>query len=266
MNSVALAVTMELDVESAWERYKGYGCPKAREALILRYAPMVKHVAGRVKAGLHGAIDFDDLVSLGNFGLLDAVERFDPCRDVKFETYAVRRIRGAIVDGLRTLDWLPRTVRQKAKEIESAVAALEARLGRRATEEEVCNALNVTSAEYRGWLSDVQAATVLSLDEGGPSDSDSHHGGWERNLADPMGETPFRSLEIVEVQRLLADAIDRLPERERLVVALYYYEELSVKEVAHVLGVSVSRVSQLHTRAIARLQAQLGRMRESLVS
>ena len=254
-------------LEQVWELYKSSGSLEARDELILAYVPLVKYVAGRVSVGLPSNVDFDDLVSYGFFGLVDAVERFDPDRGVKFETYAVSRIRGAVIDGLRSVDWVPRSVRQKAKELETAVAELEAKLGRPATDVEVSEALGVGLDEYHELLSQVKGITLASLDEvwsGDPDEEGKLRFG--QMIEDTWSEDPGARVEDVEVKRVLAEAIDQLPERERLVIALYYYEGLTLKEIGEVLGVSESRISQIHTKAIVRLRGRLHRYRESLVS
>lgn len=257
----------EPEVEKAWESFKATGCAQAREKLILAYVPLVKYVAGRVSVGLPSNVDFDDLVSYGIFGLVDAVEKYDPDRGVKFETYAVARIRGAVIDGLRSVDWVPRSVRQKAKELEQTVAALEARLGRPASDQEICEAMQIDFDEYHDLLTEVKGISLASLDEvwtGDPEEDGKLRFG--QMIENTGSEDPTSRVEDVEVKRVLAEAIDHLPERERLVVALYYYEGLTLKEIGEVLGVSESRVSQIHTKAILRLRGRLGRFRESLVS
>lgn len=254
-------------IEQAWQLYKSTRSPEARDELILAYVPLVKYVAGRILAGLPSNVDFDDLVSYGFFGLVDAVEKFDPDRGVKFETYAMARIRGAVIDGLRSVDWVPRSVRQKAKELETVVAELEAKLGRPATDLEVCEALGVELEEYHELLSEIKGVTLASLDEvwsGDPEQEGKLRFG--QMIEDTLSEDPGARVEDVEVKRVLAEAIDQLPERERLVISLYYYEGLTLKEIGEVLGVSESRISQIHTKAIVRLRARLLRYRESLVS
>ena len=242
-----------------WERYKKTRSPELREQLILEYAPLVKHVAGRLAVMLPPHVEFDDLVSYGMFGLVEAVERFDFERGVKFETYAAARIRGAIIDGLRSADWVPRSVRQKARELEKELIRLESALGRAATDDEIAEALGMTVQEYDRLVAELSGASLVSLDEV-----------W---VADPEEESELRLLETVsnesaispedaveekELERLLAEAIERLPERERLVLALYYHEGLTLKEIGRVLGVTESRVCQIHTKAILRLRAYLG--------
>lgn len=255
------------ELEQAWEEFKTTGSAEAREALILAYVPLVKYVAGRVSVGLPSNVDFDDLVSYGVFGLVDAVEKFDPGRGVKFETYAVARIRGAVIDGLRSIDWVPRSVRQKSKELEQTIGALEAKLGRPASDQEIAEALNITVDEYHELLSEVKGVSLASLDEvwsGDPEEEGKIPFG--QMIENTRSEDPTARVEDVEVKRVLAEAIDHLPERERLVVALYYYEGLTLKEIGEVLNVSESRISQIHTKAILRLRGRLGRFRESLVS
>ena len=255
------------ELEQAWEEFKTTGSAEAREALILAYVPLVKYVAGRVSVGLPSNVDFDDLVSYGVFGLVDAVEKFDPDRGVKFETYAVARIRGAVIDGLRSIDWVPRSVRQKSKELEQTIGALEAKLGRPATDQEIAEALNITLDGYYELLSEVKGVSLASLDEvwsGDPEEEGKIPFG--QMIENTRSEDPTARVEDVEVKRVLAEAIDHLPERERLVVALYYYEGLTLKEIGEVLNVSESRISQIHTKAILRLRGRLSRFRESLVS
>ena len=254
-------------IEKAWELYKASRSLEARDELILAYVPLVKYVAGRVSVGLPSNVDFDDLVSYGFFGLVDAIEKFDPDRGVKFETYAVARIRGAVIDGLRSIDWVPRSIRQKAKELENTVASLEAKLGRPASDAEVSEALKISIDEYHDLLAEVKGIALASLDEvwaGDPDEEGKLRFG--QMIENTESEDPGALVGDVEVRRVLAEAIDQLPERERLVVALYYYEGLTLKEIGEVLGVSESRISQIHTKAIIRLRGRLQRFRESLVS
>ena len=267
MDSRTLDAKREPEIDAAWDAFWSSGSAEARERLILCYVPLVKYVAGRVLVGLPASVDYDDLVSYGIFGLVDAVEKFDPARGVKFETYAVARIRGAVIDGLRAVDWVPRSVRQRAKELEKTVASLEGRLGRPAKDEEVAEALAMSLDEYHELLSDVKSISLASLDEVWSADSDDERKlRFGQMIENPGSEDPTHRIEAAEVRRILAESIDGLPERERLVVALYYYEGLTLKEIGDVLSVSESRVSQIHTKAIIRLRGKLGRFRESLVS
>lgn len=258
----------ESSIQKAWTQYKQSGDPDAREHLLIAYAPLVRHVANRVAIGLPSSIDTDDLMSYGFFGLSDALERFDPERAVKFETYASQRIRGSMIDGLRAIDWVPRSVRQKAKEIERAIAQLEAQNGRQPQDGEVAEFLGIGTKEYQDRLSEVKAVSLASLDEvwsGGESDDEGSLS-LGQMIQDASSADPASQVADDDVKRILAESIDRLPERERLVISLYYYEELTLREIGEVLSVSESRVSQLHTRAMLRLRASLTRHRESLVS
>lgn len=255
------------ELQRLWRQFKTKRDPQAREQLIIHYAPLVKYVAGRVAMGLPPSIDPEDLHSYGIFGLVDAVEKFEPDRGVKFETYAIARIRGAMFDGLREQDWVPRTVRQKARRLERAVAELEARLGRSATDAEIRAALDMTPDEYAELLSEIRVTSIVSLDEWWATESDDDKGiSLGELIEDPNAAQLGAAVEAEQVEQLLGEVIDGLPERERMVVTLYYYEGLTLKEIGKVLGVTESRVSQLHTRAIVRLRARLLRYRDALVS
>jgi RNA polymerase sigma factor for flagellar operon FliA len=247
--------------EQLWRVFKGSSDRAAREKLILHYASLVKYVAGRLAVGLPSTVDFDDLISCGTFGLIDAVEKFEPDRGVKFETYALARIRGAIIDGLP--DWVPRSLRQKARQFELASQKLETQLGRAASDAELAQALGVSAEEYHGLLSELACTTLSSLDEvwrGGEEGSEGTR--LVDGLADENATDPLASTEFSELKRALAAAIDQLPERERLVVALYYREGLTLKEIGRVLEVTEARVSQIHTKAVLRLRGKLARWRE----
>lgn len=255
-----------LPEHQVWHLYKSTRDVSSREALILRYLPLVKVVAGRLAAGLPRHVDVDDLCSYGVLGLMDAVEKFDPERGVKFETYAMARVRGAILDGLRALDWVPASLRQKRRQLEQTLYALELRLGHPASDREAAEHLGLTIPQYEALLAEVAGVALLSLEEAwfGPEEGE---GGVKtaETIADQLARDPVRELQERETQRLLAEAIDRLPERERTVVALYYYEGLTIREIGEVLGVTSSRVSQLHTKAILRLRGRLGRIRDDLL-
>jgi RNA polymerase sigma factor for flagellar operon FliA len=254
-------------IDEDWVLYKKTKDPEARERLIIHYAPLVRFVANRLSIGLPSCVDADDLISYGFFGLVDAVERFDLSREVKFETYATRRIQGSIIDGLRSIDWVPRSIRQKSKELERAIGTLEMKFGRPPSDHEIADYMKLSLAEYSQMIKEVKGASLISLDEGWSNDSED-----EGNLTlsqvikDVSSEDPANLVSSSELQRKLAEAIDNLPERERLVVSLYYYEELTLKEIGKVLNVSESRVSQIHTKAMHRLKASLNRYLESLVS
>jgi RNA polymerase sigma factor FliA len=247
------------ETQTLWRSYRSSPGDKAlRDRLILTYAPLVKYVAGRLGSGLPAHVDEEDLVSYGLLGLIGAIERYDPNRDVKFETYAVTRIKGAIIDELRSLDWVPRSVRARAREIERAIAALEAKLHRPPTDEEIAGQVGITTEELEDSLTDISRSSIAALDElwtvGGS-------GGDQVALIDTIEDTeapaPESALDATELKEALGEAITRLPEREKLVITLYYYEELTLREIGEVLGVTESRVSQLHTKAVLRLKARL---------
>jgi RNA polymerase sigma factor FliA len=251
-------------IQTLWQDYRKSKNQELRDRLILTYAPLVKFVAGRVGASLPAHVDEQDLVSYGLLGLIGAIERFDPSREIKFETFAMARIRGAIIDELRSLDWVPRSVRTRARQIERAIAVLEKELMRAPTDEEIAKKLGVSEEELDDSLLEISRSSVAALDElWSPS------GGGDSialidTIEDEAGPDPEISLEQTEVKEALAEAISDLPEREKLVVTLYYYEELTLREIGEVLGVTESRVSQLHTKASLRLKAHLsGAARET---
>jgi RNA polymerase sigma factor for flagellar operon FliA len=243
--------------ESLWNTYVAHHEPKLREQIIVQYAPLVKYVVGRLAINMPTIIDSDDIISYGTLGLIDAVERFDPTRGIKFETYAIARIRGAIIDALRSLDQIPRTARQRAREIESAIAELEAKLKRPPTDQEVADRMGMDVERYREACVRTNVMT-LSLDSLLSTDDEEGQGGMrpyafeDRDSPDPLAATEKR-----EMEKALVLAVRNLPERERLVLSLYYYEELTMKEISRVMEISESRVCQLHAQAILRLRATL---------
>jgi len=249
----------EVDADELWAAYKQDHSAEAREKVILHYAPLVKYVAGRVSTGLPPSVEFGDLVSYGVFGLLDAIEKYDPGRGIKFETYAIARIKGAIIDELRADDWVPRSVRFKAREIERAYIALEGELRRIPTDEEVAEKLGISVEEYSNLLSKMSLISLVALDELWTVSGDKPD---KISLADIVEDAkvkdPSKTFEIEEMKDMIADAINRLPERERIVVTLYYFEGLTMREIGEVLSVTESRVCQMHTKAILRLRARLG--------
>jgi RNA polymerase sigma factor for flagellar operon FliA len=248
----------QTDMKEVWSRYKKTGDEKAREQLVLAYSPLVKFVAGRMSSGLPAHIEESDLISYGLLGLIGAIERFDPEREIKFETFAVSRIKGSIIDELRSLDWVPRSVRAKAREIEAAQTKLEHELGRVPTDREVAGALEVSIEDFHESLLQISNSTVVALDElWTVSDSSGDQVSLLDTMKDPNAVDPARELGVSELKDRLANAIARLPEREKLVIALYYYENLTLREIGEVLGVTESRVSQLHTKAVLRLKARL---------
>ncbi|PKQ17348.1 MAG: RNA polymerase sigma factor WhiG [Actinobacteria bacterium HGW-Actinobacteria-7] len=245
------------DVAALWAQYKDDADTDARDQLILNYSPLVKYVAGRLASSLPHSVETSDLISYGIFGLIDAIEKFDLTRAIKFETYAIARIKGAIIDELRAMDWVPRSVRSRAREIESAYIQLENELRRVPTDDEVAGRMGVSTKEYHGILSRLSYTSVVSFEElwSGPERDDTQSA--IGAIRDDAADDPVVVFEITEVKEILANAIDRLPEREKTVIALYYYEGLTLKEIGQVLGVTESRVSQLHTKAVLRLRARL---------
>ncbi len=224
----------------------------------MAYAPLVKYVAGRMSSGLPAHVEEADLISYGLIGLINAIERFDLSRDIKFETYAITRIKGGIIDELRSLDWVPRSVRARAREIERAHAKLEHRLHRTPTDDEIAAELGISNDEFQESLLKISKSTVVALDElWSVSDSSGDQVSLLDTLQDPGAPDPEALLDASEVKDRLADAIAALPEREKLVIALYYYENLTLREIGEVLGVTESRVSQLHTKAVLRLKSRL---------
>jgi RNA polymerase sigma factor for flagellar operon FliA len=251
------------DTLTLWHEYRRTGDQALRDRLILTYAPLVKFVAGRLGASLPAHVDEQDLVSYGLLGLIGAIERFDPDREIKFETYAIARIKGAIIDELRSLDWVPRSVRTRAREIERAIAELERTLHRAPTDEEIAAKVGITGEELEDSLAEISRSSMAALDELWTPSAGGDQIALIDTIEDTTGPDPEHSLEQTELKEALGEAIARLPEREKLVVTLYYYEELTLREIGEVLGVTESRVSQLHTKAVLRLKARLsGGIRE----
>ena len=238
-----------------WQDYHRLKSPELREKLIIEYAPLVKLVAGRLSMYLGYNVEYDDLVGYGVFGLIDAIDKFDMTKDVKFETYASLRIRGAILDQIRKMDWIPRTIRQRQKKIETVMKEIEATKGRVATDEEIASALGISDDEYTDWQSQMKITGVVSLNEyieqGGPelAADKSRSAGFEM---------PEEVVEQVELKEKLKESLEVLTEKERKVVVLYYYEDLTLKEISQVLEVSESRVSQLHTKALVKMRTKMG--------
>ena len=245
------------ELSELWAEFKATGSAGARERLILHYAPLVKYVASRVATGLPASVEQADLVSYGMFGLIDALEKFEPARGNKFETYAIPRIKGAIIDELRAMDWVPRSVRFKAREIEKAYSDLETMLKRAPSEKEVAERLGVSLPELHEVINQISFVSVLALDELLSVGSDR---GEQVSLLDTLadrGVDPTLGLEAQETRGLLAAAINSLSEREKIVVTLYYFEGLTLNEIGEILGVTESRVCQIHTKAVGQLRLQL---------
>jgi RNA polymerase sigma factor for flagellar operon FliA len=246
------------DVTELWRTFRRTGDQALRDRLILMYAPIVKYVAGRLGSGLPAHVDEGDLVSYGLLGLISAIERYDPDRDVKFETYAIARIKGSILDELRALDWVPRSVRSRARQIERAMAELEAKLGHAPSDEELAKKVGISVEELEDSLTDISRSSIAALDELWTiSGSGGDQVALIDTIEDTQGPEPQSAFAQTELREMVADAITSLPEREKLVITLYYYEDLTLREIGEVLGVTESRVSQLHTKAVLRLKARL---------
>ena len=225
---------------------------------MVAYSPLVKYVAGRMGSGLPAHVEEADLISYGLVGLISAIERYEPEREIKFETYAIPRIRGAIIDELRALDWVPRSVRARAREIEKANVKLEHRLQRAPTDEEMAAELGIEVDEFQESLIQISNSTIAALDElWTVSDSSGDQVSLMDTIEDPGAPDPARSLDVGDLKDRIAESIARLPEREKLVIALYYYENLTLREIGEVLGVTESRISQLHTKAVLRLRSRM---------
>ena len=247
-----------IELKDLWRRYKSSGDERARERLVVAYSPLVKYVSGRMASGLPAHVDEADLISYGLVGLIGAISRFEPAREIKFETYAITRIKGAIIDELRSLDWVPRSVRARARSIERANAKLEHRLQRAPTDEEMAVELDMTVQEFQDALLQISNSTIAALDElWTVSDASGDQVSLLDTLQDPDAPDPAAAMDQTDLKDRMADAIARLPEREKLVIALYYYENLTLREIGEVLGVTESRISQLHTKAVLRLRGRL---------
>lgn len=250
--------------DARWIEYRKTHSVKVRDDFIRQYMPLVKYVAGKISVGMPGSVEWEDLVSFGQFGLLDAIEKYDPSKGVKFKTYAVTRIRGAIFDELRQIDWVPRSVRQKSREIEGAINSVEAKLGRTASDGEIANELGMSEDEYHRTVMKVSGTSVMSLDEAWQKGDDYGSVSLGDSIESPESMNPDKIVEQEEVKRILVQAMNELPDREKKVIALYYFEDLTFKEIGQAMEVSESRISQLHTKAILRLRAKLTSQRKGI--
>lgn len=237
-----------------WEQYAKTKETTIREQLIIEYANLVKIVAGRLNMYLGYAVEQDDLIGYGTFGLIDAIDKFDCFKGIKFETYASLRIRGSILDQIRKMDWIPRTLRQKHKKVSQAVQKLETMNGRHATDEEIANELEITVEEYEKWQNQMKITNLVSLDEFLEQGSEIK----QPSNASTHFEQPEKVLEKQEMKQILLDVLETLTENERKVITLYYFEEMTLKEISHILEVSESRISQLHTKALQKMKKKLG--------
>lgn len=242
--------------ETVWRRYQQEREPELREEILESYLPLVKNVAGRMALGFPRSVELSDLVSTGVIGLIEALTNFDPDRGVKFETYAVPRIRGAILDELRALDWVPRSTRAKSREVERATTRLENRFGRPPSDKELAEELSVSRGELLQTLGDISSGVVMSLDELISGEEESRQVPRVETIEDPE-DNIYAQIEKNELKQFLSEAISSLSEQERLVVALYYFEELTLKEIGEVMQISESRVSQIHTKAVWRLRSMI---------
>lgn len=246
-----------------WKQYSETKSPEIREKLIAEYSGLVKYIAGRLSIYFGSNVEYEDMVGYGIFGLIDAIDKFDLSKGVKFETYASLRIRGAIIDSIREMDWVPRSLRQKNKELEKIYFEVENQLGHSASDKEIADRLGVTTEELGKMLNEVNLSSVLSLEE---FLEQNYEIGVALPNKDRNQDRPEYYIEANELKEILGDAIDKLPEKERLVITLYYYEELTLKEISAIMKVSESRISQLHTKAILRLKGKLGRHKSLLES
>jgi len=247
--------------QDLWREYVQAREPEIRNYFIKKYAPLVKYVAGKVAVGMPHNVEFDDLVSYGTFGLLDAIEKYDPSKEVKFKTYAMTRIRGAVFDELRTIDWIPRSIRQKAKQIEKIIVELENKLGRTVEDEEIAKELDLSLEEFHMLVSKISGTSLVSLNDIWHGNDDSDELSFMETIESPSNMNPDVMVEREEIKTIIIESIQKLPEKEKKVIVLYYYEDLTLKEIGEVLEVTESRVSQLHTKAIMRLRGRLAQMK-----
>lgn len=246
----------EAGKKKLWEEYAKTKTPELRENIILEYAPLVKVVAGRLSMYLGYNVEYEDLVSYGVFGLIDAIDKFDLLKDVKFETYASLRIRGAILDQIRKMDWIPRTIRQKQKKIDAVIKDVETRYGRNATDEEIASGLGIAQEEYLEWQSQMKITNIVSLNEFLEQGSEVSNEAMKTKSA--QFDSPEEVVAKTELKQMLVQSLEILTEKERRVIELYYYEDLTLKEISSILEVSESRISQLHTRALQKMKTKLG--------
>lgn len=251
---------MSDNFENIWQDYKKSKDPALKEKIILEYASLVKYVAGRISMHVGQHVDFDDLISYGIFGLIDAIDKFDYNKGVKFETYASLRIRGEIIDSIRRLDWVPRTLRQKNKQLEKVYSALESELGREPTDKEIAENLGISVDEVQELMKKSTVSMLISLDDY----LDQNHETPMASISNSNIETPENHFEKQELKSMLMEAINSLNEKERKVVTLYYFEELTLKEISKIMGVSESRISQIHSKAVLKLQSKLGKYKSIL--
>jgi len=263
---MANAVPDEKSEEERWLEYRRTRDPSLREAFIKQYAPLVKYVAGKVAMGMPQNVEFDDLVGFGVFGLIDAIDKYDPEKyNVKFKTYAVTRIRGAIFDELRLIDWVPRSVRTKAREIENAISSVEAHLGRTASDREIAKAMGISEDEYLKTIHKISGTSLISIDDVRFSGDDKDRISIADSIESPSSLNPDVIVEKDVIRQVIIATINELPDKEKKILILYYYEDLTLKDIGKVLEVTESRVSQLHTKAILRLRSKLTNIRKGII-
>lgn len=253
------------DLNSLWQEYKETDNKYARDKLVHNYLPLVKQVVARVAISLPLHIEKEELSSFGVIGLFDAIEKFDYKRGYKFETYAYTRIRGSVLDGLRDMDWVPNSIRKKAKNFQSKLNELEQKIGRSATEAEIASFLDISESELNKLLQETAPVTFIPLEPINDYDNKKSSGISLENVVDEENNSPEKLVEYAHLQNVLGEAIEKLPEKEKMVVALYYFEDLNLKEISSILKLSESRISQLHSKAIFRLRGRLGRIKNTLV-
>ncbi|MCG6143087.1 RNA polymerase sigma factor WhiG [Leptospira bandrabouensis] len=254
----------QFDETDLWKKYRVTKDAEIRSYLVEKYSPLVKHVAGRIAIGMPQNVEFEDLVSYGVFGLLDAIEKFDPSREIKFKTYAMTRIRGSIFDELRSVDWIPRSIRQKAKQLENIIAMLENKEGKKVEDEEIAKELGVSMEEYNSLLAKLSGTSLVSLNDIWFLGDENDEVSFMETLESPMNMNPDNIIEKEEIKNVIVEAIQSLPEKEKKVIVLYYYEDLTLKEIGEVLEVTESRISQLHTKAVARLRSKLSKVKSAI--
>lgn len=243
----------EAERKKLWDQYMKNKTPEIREQLILEYANVVNLVAGRLSMYLGYTVEYDDLVGYGIFGLIDAIDKYDTSKNVKFETYASLRIRGSILDQIRKMDWIPRTLRQKQKQMDTAVAKLEAENGRPATADEIAGELGISREEYDNWKTEAEFTNMVSLDDYLEQGSEGRMETFGAKF-----QQPENAIQKKELKQMLVEALNTLTEKEQKVITFYYYEELTLKEISQILSVSESRISQLHTKALQKIKVHLG--------
>jgi RNA polymerase sigma factor for flagellar operon FliA len=248
---------METMLKEAKDKYNEIPAP-LKEQIVLEHTPLIRYIVNRIAVRLPSHIELDDLHNTGVIGLMDAIEKYDPDKNCKFKTYAEFRIKGAILDQLRSLDWVPRSVRQKSRKLEKAYGEVEQRRGRAATEDEVADSLGLEIGKFHGLLNQVRGVSLVNLEEIRGTNSDGDRAGTFADIIEDVhAENPFASLKVLETKQVISDTISTLPEKERLVVSLYYYEDLNMKEIGNILGITESRVCQIHTKAVLRLRSKL---------